>query len=141
MDPTKVLLSGVDLLKPLLGEAGFAFSMVSEGTSSGGKFARGEFKKADRILSLSYRYSLGGVTYSVRGDTLSHEDYLWANGVTGNYPGFSSEALTPFEHLRADFILAGSVFLTEPDDAFARLVEKCKARPARRGFTALGESR
>ena len=140
-DPVEVLLRGAELLQPTLGEAGFTFSITDHGKSSGGNYAQGEFRKGHRALSLSYRHSLGNVVYSVGEVTLSHEDYMWACGITAQYPGYSNDDLLPFEHLRADLASAGEAFLVQPEVAFERLLEKCQARPPKRGFRALGDPR
>ncbi len=140
-DPEATLLRGVDLLRPLLSQAGFTFVTTGRGRGSGGEFATGEFKKGDRRLSLSYRHSLGEVTYSVGAATLTHDDYMWACGIPGQYPGFSTDELAPFEHLKADLTSAGDIFLSQSAAAFDRLVKKCRANPPKRGFGALGESR
>lgn len=136
-----MLRSGVESLLPLLSQAGFVFSMTSQGRSSGGAFAQGEFRKGNRVLELSYRHSLGNVAYTVKCATLAHEDYMWANGHAGQYPGFPGDDLNPFERLCADLVLAGGAFLVQPEAEFARLVEKCQARPAKRGLGSLGEPR
>lgn len=98
-DPETVLLKGVDLLRPLLGQAGFTFFISGRGKSSGGDYAQGTFQNGGRTLSLSYRSSLGNVAYSVGTATLTHEDYMWACGIIAQYPGSSSDDLAPFEHL------------------------------------------
>lgn len=140
-DPEATFLRGVDRLRPVLESAGFEFAVTEKGQGSGGAFIRGQFTKGERRLSLSYRQSLGLVTYAVGPDMLTHEDYMWAAGRLGEYPGFSPDELAPFEHLRADLESAGQAFLVQPPAEFAALAEKCREHPPKRGFDALGESR
>jgi hypothetical protein len=142
MDSLKAEFSrGVALLQSIMEEAGFKFAITGEGKSSRGPYLSGDFSKGRKQLSLSVRHTLGQVTYTVGLDTLSHEDYVWAVGVNGLYPGFSEDRVVAFEHLRADLKAAGDAFLNQPDVVFKMLVEKCKATPKNAGFAALGNPR
>jgi hypothetical protein len=59
MTPREILLRGKEELDPLLTPQGFYFEFRSEGPSSGGPFAWGEFVRGDRRLELHFRDSLG----------------------------------------------------------------------------------
>jgi hypothetical protein len=97
-----VLLQGVEILDVVLAPAGFVLTETDCGTSSGGSFATGVLTCADRALSLSYRYSLGEVSYRWGETNVGHSDYLRALRVKGAYPGFSKEPLDGFRHLLVD---------------------------------------
>jgi len=125
----QTLNAGVEVLDGLMRSHGFVYRATAAGKSSGGRFAVGKFQRGNRILELHYRYSLGLVTYRVGHLTLSHEDYMWS--VLGrrwatNYPGFSKEPLDGFQHLLEDLKLYCVDFLSCPDAAFARHVERAK---------------
>ncbi len=129
---------GIDRLRSLIEEAGFKFALTEKGTSSGGFYLTGVFSKAGKQMSLSFRHSLGLVAYTVGTDTLSHEDYMWALGLNGLYPGLSTDRVAAFEHLCADLKIAGGTFLNQPDSEFENLARKCRENPKRTGFGALG---
>ncbi len=135
-DPEQILSEGCLLLDPLLRDHGFAFRRGPVGRSSGGRFARGSYLRGERRLDLSFRHALGLVTYHVGGLSLSHDAYVRAvGGGPGAYPGFSSDPLEGFRHLRDDLLRFGQPFFTGSREAFAALVEQAAARP--RGFKAL----
>lgn len=58
IDPKTILINGAKILEQVLGPHGFEFRFQSEGQSSGGLFACGQFVRGDRALELHFRYSL-----------------------------------------------------------------------------------
>lgn len=136
--PKLELKRGAEILEPTLSSAGFVFSIGSEGNSSGGSFCSGAFTKGNRRLELHVRGSLGLVAYSVGSQTMSHEDYLHALGIRGEYPGFSEDIEGGFIHLRNDLVKAGATFLTGSDSDFSTLVTANEISPRPKGFRALG---
>lgn len=100
-----ILEAGAAILGVVLLPAGFTFQLVREGRGSGGDFAAGRFIRGSQYLEFHFRHSLGLVTYGWGDADLSHADYLHGAGVTGSYPGYSSDPLDGFRHLAAD--LAG----------------------------------
>jgi hypothetical protein len=110
----QTLEAGVRILDDLMRQYGFVWASKAAGVGSGA-FASGEFQRDDRSLELHLRYSLGLVTYRVGRISLTHEDYMWA--IVGrrsatHYPGFSSDPLDGFRHLRADLAENCAAFLS-----------------------------
>jgi hypothetical protein len=131
-------------LVSVLGPAGFVFSPGHTGTGSGGAFAAGEYRRDDRRLELHVRASLGLVRYHVGADSLSHEDFVRAVRFTTNiaeeplYPGFSSDPLKAFQHLRVDIGRFGAAFLSGSSDELRALIRWVETHPKKVGFAALG---
>jgi len=142
--PTKLLERGVAELAAVLGPAGFEFIQSDEGTDSGGPFASGEFLKGDRRLELHVRSSLAGVRYHFGDESLSHEDLVRGvgaiEGITAEaeYPGFSSDAMAGFHHLRHDLDRFGAIFLHRGAKAFRELKKWLNKHPKKSGFAGLG---
>jgi hypothetical protein len=72
----EILREGSAILDPLLAAHGFVFHLLGSGSSSGGAFAFGEFRKDGRRLELHFRASLGMVAYHLAGCSMSHVDYI-----------------------------------------------------------------
>jgi len=102
--PIEILMAGAMMLKAVLEPHGFTFTLDRQGTGSGGTFAFGSFRRAERRLELHYRYSLGLVTYHIATASLDHETYMRLLGVYGRnrYPDFPNEPLQSFQHLAED---------------------------------------
>ena|SRR6201996_3910461 len=133
--PEEILLQGSELLRPVFSEHGFAFVQLSKGDSSGGPFASGEFRRGDRRCEFHFRFSLGMVTYYLGNESISHEQYMCS--VLGkphlsHYPGFSSDLLDAFRHLRDDLQNHCNEFLGGTNDIFLRRIEDARARLASR---------
>jgi hypothetical protein len=103
--PAGAAAAGSVILGQVLSPAGFTFQLINQGRGSGGAFATGRFTKGRQYLEFHFRHSLGLVVYGWDGETLPHVDYLRGLGVTGNYPGYSTDPLDGFRHLALD--LAG----------------------------------
>jgi hypothetical protein len=132
-EPRETLKAGAEISDDLMRSHGFVFSSTPDGSSSGGAFAAGEFRRGNRSLELHCRYSLGLVTYHVGHLTLSHEDYMWSvlgRRWASRYPGFSKEPLDGFRHLLADLKQYCTEFLTGSDASFALHVERADALKA-----------
>jgi hypothetical protein len=117
----ELLDAGVDVLKPILEPLGFVFELSSEGPSSGGHFASGQFVAEDRRLEIHARHSLGLVAYHWGSVSIGHEDLTRALGVRGSYPGYSFDPVDGFRRLRADLEGPLAPFLT--GDAFEWFVD------------------
>lgn len=103
--PSEILREGCAVLSPLLGKYGFAFVEGPSGKGSGGPYATAEYRKGDRKLELSYRYSLGLVTYHFGDVSIDHESYMrFVSGAKDShrYPGFSDDPLSGFYNLAYD---------------------------------------
>lgn len=143
MNPVEILRKGAIELEPALGPEGFEFVQTGSGRGSGGDFAIGIFRRGDRKLELHFRYSLGLVAYHVGSEELSHLEFIRAVRATqaiqdsSDYPGFSSDPLDGFRHLRADIVRFGGVFTRGSSAEFAALVAWVRLNPAPRGFAAL----
>ena len=139
MDAIEALCEGSSLLESVLAPFGFAFRVLGSGDSSGGRFASGVFEHDERRLEFSFRYSLGLVTYSIGGASLSHSEYMRALGHASDasYPGFSSDPLDGFRHLRQDLERFGSEFLTGDETDFERRCEWVASNPAPSGIGAI----
>lgn len=126
MTPEAALQIGREILDPVLEPLGFRFSENLAGKGSGGYFAFAEYSNGDRRLELHFRQSLGLVRYHFGSISLSHEDYmatkLGGRGLS-QYPGFSSDPIDGFRHLREDLAAHGGEFLSGDRDAFGKLVE------------------
>jgi hypothetical protein len=125
----KQLEMGADILAPVLVPHGFYFSIADSGNSSGGTFAKGEFKRGERCLEIHLRFSLGLVGYGLGANGISHESYMWVvTGLrkSGSYPGISDDLLDGFHYLRSDLEKYFSVFLCGSDDEFLQIIEKGK---------------
>jgi hypothetical protein len=104
-DRASVLATGAAIVGEVLAPHGFCFTPGGDGIGSGGAAAWGSFDRGGQRLELHLRHSLGLVSYSWDGVTLTHREYLRGLGVTGAYPGFSQDPLDGFRHLAED--LAG----------------------------------
>ncbi len=129
-DSMENLVLGSHLLEPLFLKHGFVFSTLNAGSSSGGRFASGEFRKAHRRLEFHFRHSLGMVTYHLGSRSMSLEDYM--RSVLGrpnasHYPGFSSDPLDAFRHLYLDLEEHCAEFLEGSDDYHLHRIEDAPA--------------
>lgn len=100
-----MLEAGTAILGRVLSPAGFTFQRTNGGHGSGGDFAAGRFSRGSQYLEFHFRHSLGLVTYGWDDIVLSHTDYLRGLGITGTYPGYSTDPIDGFRHLALD--LAG----------------------------------
>ena len=143
-EATALLERGVAELTAVLGPAGFEFIQSDEGVDSGGAFASGEFLKGDRRLELSVRSSLVLVRYHFGDESLPHEDLvrgvraLEAIAAEGQYPGFSTDPMAGFRHLRHDLDRFGAIFLRGGAKAFRALKKWVNKHPRKSGFAGLG---
>jgi len=141
---TALLLRGVAELTEVLGPAGFEFVQTEDEVTSGGAFASGEFLRGDRRLELQVRSSLTLVRYHFGDEPLSHEDLvrgvraLEAIKEEGQYPGFSSDPMVGFRHLRHDIERFGAIFLRGGAKAFRALKKWVDKHPKKSGFAGLG---
>src|SRR3954449_1237213 len=142
--PHDLLERGVAELSQVLGPAGFEFIETDDGSTNGGTFASGEFLRGDRRLELNVRSSLVLVRYHFDDESLSHEDLVRGvralEGISqeGQYPGFSSDPMAGFRHLRQDLERFGAVFLRGGAKAFRALKKWVTKHPKRSGFAGLG---
>lgn len=74
--PHEQLDRGVAILAPSLENHGFAYSVESHGSGSGGPFACGIFARGSHTLSLHHRWGLGIVTFAFDGLVVPHADYV-----------------------------------------------------------------
>jgi hypothetical protein len=139
MDADQALVDGRRILEPVFGPAGFAFVVGSSGHGSGGYFASGAFERPGRRLELHFRYSLGLVTYHVGAMSLDHRQYMRALGHERDaaYPGFSSDPLDGFRHLRSDLARFGAEFLEGSDAQFCQRVDWAKSHPVPHGLASM----
>ena len=141
--PNNVLDQGARELTHVLGPAGFEFVQTGSGSSTGGLFASGEFRKGGRRLELHFRHSLGLVRYHVEGQSLAHEELVRAVRALraiqdeGAYPGFSDEPSDAFRQLRADLERFGSVFMSGTSEEFWALVRWVEEHPKATGYAAI----
>ena len=141
--PTELLERGAAELAAVLGPAGFEF-IQADGADSGGPFASGEFFRGDRRLELRVRSSLALVRYHFGDESLSHEDLvrgvraLEAISEEGQYPGFSTDPMAGFRHLRHDLDRFGAIFMRGGAKAFRALNKWVNKHPKKSGFAGLG---
>jgi hypothetical protein len=143
--PTELLERGVAELTGVLGPAGFEFIQSDEGTDASGAFASGEFLKGDRRLELHVRSGLGLVRYHFGEDeeAMSHEDLvrgvraLEGIAAEGEYPGFSTDPMAGFRHLRHDLDRFGAIFLRGGAKAYRALKKWVNKHPRKSGFAGL----
>ena len=126
---SEILIEGSEILKPLMSQNGFQFSIDGDGQSSGGQFAFGTWTKKDRKLEYHFRFSLGLVEYSLGNKKTEHEFFLWA--LTGEkrkakYPGSSEDPLNGFSRLLDDLNNYCSIFLNGTDSEFKKTIEKAE---------------
>jgi len=143
MNPVEVLREGAAVLASILGPDGFTFVETGSGSSSGGHYASGEFRRENRRLELHVRWSLGLVTYHVGDARLSHQDLTRAVAATrhlhepAQYPGFSDQPVDGFRHLGADLVRFGRVFTQGTAEEFSALVAWVRQHPKPKGLKAL----
>lgn len=130
-DPERTLLRGSELLKPTFSEHGFVFAQIGADRGSGGPFASAEFRRNGRRCELHFRWSLGLVTYHIGTESISHEEYMCS--VLGkpnlsHYPGFSSDPLDAFHHLREDLQNYCKEFLEGSDEIFLSRISDARVR-------------
>jgi hypothetical protein len=141
---SELLLRGVAELTQVLGPAGFEFVQTEDEVTTGGAFASGEFLRGDRRLELQVRSSLTLVRYHFDEESMSHEDLvrgvraLEAISEEGQYPGFSSDPMVGFRHLRHDIERFGAIFLRGGAKAFRALKKWVDKHPKKSGFAGLG---
>lgn len=82
---SEFLSAGIEKLRPLLKANGFRYEPGTDGSSSGGSFATGSFRRGDLEIGLIVRNQreLGCPNYSVGDGYAGHEDLLWALGRDG----------------------------------------------------------
>jgi hypothetical protein len=102
VEPTDVLTQGNQILAAVLRPAGFSSDRIEVGQGSGGRFARTRWTRGDQAIEISFRHSLGDVTYRWGLERFEHRHVVGALGVTASYPGFSTDPLDGFRHLAAD---------------------------------------
>jgi hypothetical protein len=120
------LKSGLSILEPLMRAHGFSVHLTGMGSSSGGPFATAEYRRGNRRLEVHYRHTLGLITYHLGSASLSHEDYMWSvlgQRWASHYPGFSSDPLDGFRHLREDLEQYAHEFLEGPDIEFLKHID------------------
>jgi hypothetical protein len=139
-----LLERGVVELAQVLGPAEFEFIETDDGATNGGTFASGEFLRADRRLELHVRSSLVLVRYHFDDESLSHEELVRGvralDGIAaeGQYPGFSTDPMAGFRHLRHDLDRFGAIFLRGGAKAFRALKKWVNKHPKKSGLAGLG---
>lgn len=142
--PGALLEQGVADLTQVLGPAGFEFIQTEDDLTSGGSLASGEFLRGDRRLELHVRSSLVLVRYHFGAESLSHEDLVRGvralEGISeeGQYPGFSTDPMAGFRHLRHDIERFGGIFLRGGAKAFRALKKWVDKHPKKSGLAGLG---
>lgn len=127
-----ILQKGAAILSELLLAHGFQFSVLTAGSGSGGEFATGEFIKGARSLEIHFRYSLGMVSYRYADRSISHQDYMrsmMGRTNSSHYPGFSSDPLDGFRHLKLDLEEYGSEFLDGTDECLRLRFDQVVIQP------------
>ena len=138
-----LLLRGVVELTEVLGPAGFEFVQTEDEVTTGGAFASGEFLRGDRRLELQVRSALTLVKYHFDEESMSHDDLvrgvraLEAIAEEGQYPGFSSDPMVGFRHLRHDIERFGAIFLRGGAKAFRALNKWVSKHPKKNDFAGL----
>jgi hypothetical protein len=140
MDPDKFLRLGSRILAEKLEPLGYTFEIAQEPTrGSGGVFAEGAFRRADREIRLWARYDqLGGVTYWFSNVEFKHHDYMRLLGLAkvAQYPGLNDgDVFGGFRRLLRDLENCDE-FLTGDAMSVAKRVRALA--PGERGFSALG---
>ena len=139
-DPGKILEAGRSILDPVLESHGFSWTSGAAGSSSGGRFASGEYVRGNRRLEIHFRYSLGLVTYHVGTHSVDHPSYMRAllgPGGRNQYPGFSNDPLDGFRHLSNDLRHFCSAFLSGTDAEFEAIAQKAAAEAQLPGIKRL----
>jgi hypothetical protein len=131
--PEARLRAGVPAVAKVLALHGFTFQFRESGTSAGGRFASGDFVRAERRLELHVRHGLGLVRYHVGPNSASHESYMKELGVFSRceYPGFPNDPLDPFVRLAHDLSFAGE-FISGDARLLLRASERERAAIAER---------
>ena len=133
--PSEILRKGCAVLDPVMKEYGFSFLEERAGRGSGGPFASAAYVRSDWKLEISFRFSLGLVTYQFGETCIDHEAYMRAvlGESRGNrYPGFSDDPLSAFQDLAFDLRNFAKAFLEADSCQFARYAaeaEKWKKIP------------
>jgi hypothetical protein len=140
MDPDKFLRLGARILAEKLEPLGYAFEIAQQPTrGSGGVFAEGAFRRADREIRLWARCDqLGGVTYWVSNAEFKHHDYMRLLGLAkvAEYPGLDDgDVFGGFRRLLRDLENCDE-FLTGDAMSVAKRVRALP--PEKTGFSALG---
>src|SRR5262249_9054433 len=104
---------GTRLLAPLLKPHGFRFRITWVDRGSGGSFAVGRYSHGKWWLELHVREALGIVNYGYGDTSIEHRPYMEILGVRdqAEYPGFSTDPVDSFRHLRPDLERHAGVFL------------------------------
>ena len=141
MDASELLECGREILDPVLLPHGFHFERGMAGPASGGEFARAAYVRGHHRLDFSVRRGLGEVVYRVRDTSLAHEDFMRAVAGAGRhaYPGFSSDPLDGFRHLRQDLEQFGKAFLRTMDEDFHEFAWQAERTRPPAGFKRLSD--
>jgi hypothetical protein len=137
-----VFEAGRRIVGEFLEPHGFEWRFCGAGPSSGGHFAVGEFVRADRVLELHFRESLGMVQYHIGEIVISHEDYMRHTGHKAEacYPGFSSDPLDGFRHLVEDLLRFGRDFTEGSGQTLIAARSAADAYASVPGFSRLGSN-
>jgi len=126
----QTLCAGVEIVDGFMRSHGFLYTPTTAGKSSGGLFAAGEFRRANRTLELHYRDSLDLVTYRV-GRLRSHTRTTCGRSSAGDGQvttlDSQKESLDAFGHLLQDLKRSCADFLVGSDADFARHVERAES--------------
>ena len=132
--PSSILEEGRTILAPFLEPFGFSWRTGASGSGSGGPFASGSYVRGDRRLEVHFRYSLGLVTYHLRDESISHQDFVRiaaSRTVRSQYPGFSDDPLDGFRHLAHDLDVICSSFVEDSETGFQEVLVLSKSASSR----------
>lgn len=135
-----LLAAGRKLLDPFMARFGFAFVPVESGRGTGGPFAIGEYRRGQRRLRFSCRWTLGVVEYRLNEMAVSHDDLMRVTlqpGQRAQYPGFGDDPVDGFRHLLADLDAYGAAFLSGSDDEISARMRASRDAPRPKGLPAL----
>lgn len=132
MTPVEALQLGREILDPVFKLHGFEYADILAGKGSGGYFASAEYSNGERRIELHFRQALGLVRYHFGHMTIGHEEYMAVKlGGRGRseYPGFSSDPIDGFQHLRKDLESHCGEFLLGDRGGFGKIIELASRLP------------
>lgn len=139
-DPAEWLRQGAQILGVKLHPLGFTFECSGPiRGGSGGDYASGSFRNADREITLWFRFHLGEVRYRKGAVGHPHQALMQYLGVEdqARYPGSQGDdPLSGFRDLLADFERC-SIFFEDDGREFERAMRDYVYRDAPTGFAAL----
>ena len=113
-------LAGLALMTPFLAQYGFDL-YETDRIEDRGYIFRAVYRSGNKSATLSYQYSLFGVSYHIDDFAIDHKSYALGQSDSRRYPGFNEDQVDGFCDVIADLRQFGLDFLTTESPQFRAL--------------------